>query len=220
MSGQPWSTADVEILRELYPDTPPAELQAQLGCSMSRIYNKASSLGLKRSEAYLASPHACRLRRGDEVGKPHRFVKGQTPWNAGVHFVAGGRSAETRFKKGQSPANTKPVGSYRYEPGTGTLQRKISDAKGSNSKRWRGVHELVWVEANGPVPAGHIVRFKNGMKTNVLEEITLDRVECVTLAENMRLNSVHRLPKELAQLVQLRGAINRQINKKERTKNE
>jgi hypothetical protein len=217
MNGQPWSAADVELLRELYPDAPPAELQARLGRSMSRIYGKASSLGLKRSDAYLAGPHACRLRRGDEVGKSHRFVKGQTPWNAGVSYEPGGRSAETRFKKGQRSQNAKPVGSYRLDP-YGTLQRKISDAKGSNSVRWRGVHELVWVEANGPVPAGHIVRFKNGMKTDVLENITLDRVECVSLAENMRLNSVHRMPKELAQLVQLRGAITRQINKKERTK--
>lgn len=217
MRGKPWTDDDVAMLRELYADALRPELEARLGRTMAQIYNKAFSLGIKRSEAYLASPHACRLRQGDEVGKAHRFSAGHTPWNAGRPFEAGGRSEETRFKKGQPARNAAPIGSYRIKK-DGTLQQKISNEAGSNSKRWRGVHELVWVGTNGPVPTGHIVRFKAGTKSNTLEDITLDRLECVTLAENMRRNSVHRLPKELAQLVQLRGAINRQINKKERLK--
>lgn len=120
---------------------------------------------------------------------------------------------ETRFKPGQSPHNTHAIGSYRITK-DGTLQRKISNASGNNSKRWRGVHELVWSEENGTVPAGHIIVFKHGRRTNKIEEITIDRVECISLAENMRRNSVHNLPKELAELVQLRGALNRQINKR------
>jgi hypothetical protein len=95
----------------------------------------------------------------------------------------------------------------------GTLQRKISNAKGSNSKRWRGVHELVWIEANGPVPPGHICVFRPGMRTAVLEEITVERVECISFAENMRRNSYHtRFPKEIGLAIQLRGALNRKIN--------
>ena len=34
------------------------------------------------------------------TGRTH-FKKGQKPWNKGVHYQPGGRSIETRFKKGQ-----------------------------------------------------------------------------------------------------------------------
>lgn len=75
------------------------------------------------------------------------------------------------------------------------------------------MHELVWVEVNGPVPANHYIVFKQGMRTTKLEEITLDRLECISKAENMRRNSYHNYGPEVAKLVQLRGAISRQINK-------
>lgn len=55
--------------------------------------------------------------------------------------------------------------------------------------------------------------FKPGMKTAVLEEITLDRVECISLAENARRNHPRNKHPEYARLVQLRGAITRQVNR-------
>ena len=92
----------------------------------------------------------------------------------------------------------------------------MSNDPGNNSKRWRAVHELVWVAAHGPVPVKHIVVFKPGMCSNVLEEITVDRVECISLAENMRRNTIHNLPPEIKQVVQLRGVLTRAINKREK----
>ena len=59
------------------------------------------------------------------------------------------------------------------------LQRKINNDKGNNSVRWRGVHELVWVEANGPVPPKHIAIFGPGARTNVIEQITVDKINHV-----------------------------------------
>ena len=50
----------------------------------------------------------------------------------------------------------------------------------------------------------------------MLEEITADRVECISLAENMRRNSYHNYPKPIAELIQLRGALMRKINRAER----
>ena len=52
------------------------------------------------------------------------------------------------------------------------------------------------------------------MTPTTLEEITLDKVECISLAENMRRNSCHQYGKEIARLIQLRGAVSRQINKR------
>lgn len=47
--------------------------------------------------------------------------------------------------------------------------------------------------------------------------MTLDKLECITFRENMRRNTVHaKYPKELVRLVQLRGALARQINLRQR----
>jgi len=58
------------------------------------------------------------------------------------------------------------------------------------------------------------VRFRDGMATVALEEITPDRLMCVTQQENMRLNSSwSKYPVEVARLIQLKGTINRQVRR-------
>jgi hypothetical protein len=210
-----WTEDQLGMLRSLFPNHKTADVATMIGLSASVVNGKAKRLGIKKTAEYLASPAACRLRKGDGVGAGTRFQKGHSSWNKGTKGIHTG-GEETQFKPGQTPHNTLPIGTYRLGK-DGTLQRKINNDKGSNSVRWRGVHELVWREANGPVPPRHIVIFKPGMRTTVLEEITLDRVECISLAENMRRNTRHNLPKELADLIALRGALNRQINKRSST---
>jgi hypothetical protein len=212
---QQWTDEEVARLRAMYPHHKTADIAPAFGRSERQVYQKANGLGLKKTAEYLASPEACRLRRGDDTGAAFRFQKGGTSWNKGMKGLQIG-GEETQFAPGQLPHNTLEIGSLRVSK-DGTLQRKISNSKGSSSARWRGVHELIWVEANGAMPPKHIVVFKPGMRTTELDEITLDRVECISLAENMRRNTVHNLPKELAQLVLLRGALNRQINKRSGT---
>ncbi len=58
----------------------------------------------------------------------------------------------------------------------------------------------------------HAVAFKDGNKQN----IALDNLELVSRADLMKRNSYHNYGKEIAQLVQLKGAVTRQINKRER----
>ncbi len=222
MKGTLWPQQSVAALKRRYPHEPTAVIAVDLGMTVTACYQMAHKLGLKKTEDYLNGPQACRLRRGDNVGMGTRFQPGQTPANKGLRRPgwAPGRMAETQFKKGNSPHTTQPVGSYRLDK-DGTLQRKIGTAKGNNSKRWRGVHELVWIEANGPVPPGHICIFKPGLRTNVLEEITVDKVECISFAENMRRNSYHnRYPKEIGLAIQARGALVRKINRAERAQKE
>jgi hypothetical protein len=209
-----WTDEEIERLRELYPNQKTDNVAASLNRTVPQVYNKAIQLGLRKTPEYLASPDACRLRKGDNVGAENRFKRGQKSWNKGLKGLDIGGKA-TRFKEGQMPHNTQPIGSYRITR-DGTLQRKISNDKGSNSKRWRGVHELLWIEANGPVPPKHIVVFKPGQRTAELDQITLDRVECISLAENMRRNTVHNYPPEIAKTIQLIGALNRKINRRQK----
>lgn len=214
MNRKPWTAEEIDALRRLYPDHTADVVGKVIGRLPGSVHRKAADLGLEKSEAFLRSTRSGRIQRGrkDPRMVATQFKPGLTPWNKGTNYVAGGRSAETRFKKGSKPHTTLPIGSYRINK-DGHLQRKVSEASGNNSKRWRCVAELVWVEANGPVPPKHIVVFKPGMRTNILEQITLDRVECISMAENARRNHPRNKHPELARLVQLKGAITRQVNR-------
>lgn len=215
-----WSADEVERLRALYPHHPTADIAAEFGRTLATVYQKAAGLGLKKSAEYLESPAAHRTDGRKGVGT--RFRPGQTPWNKGTHYVSGGRSVETRFQRGQLNGRAaqllQPVGAYRVNAG-GYLDRKVR-SDGPPQKRWQAVHRLVWIEAHGQPPATHVVCFKPGRRTTTLEDITPDALELVDRRDLMKRNSVHRLPKPLAQLVQLRGALNRKINARERAREE
>lgn len=223
MTRRPWNHVEIELLRRGFADNRTDDLARTLGRSCSTVSQKAAKLGLKKSEAYLASPAACRLRRGDNVGEAYRFKPGHASWNKGLKGVFGVQEAcrATQFKKGR-PAhearNYLPIGSLRISK-DGYLERKVTDDPGlMPARRWVAVHRLVWAEAHGPVPAGHVVCFKPGRTTADLDRITLDALELVSRRDLMLRNTVHRYGKDVARLVQLRGALTRQIN--ERSKEE
>lgn len=200
------------LLRQHYAGTPTAALAQALGRTAGQVYQAADRYGLKKSAASLESDAACRLRRGDNVGADHRFTKGQAAWNKGVKGSTGGANSSS-FKAGNKPKTWVPVGATRVDERDGYVVRKVSDT-GSRKADWRPLHVLAWEAANGPVPAGSIVVFKPGRKTTDVDAVTTDAIECITRRENMLRNTYHRYGPEVAKLVQLRGAITRQINKR------
>jgi hypothetical protein len=205
-----WTQDEIAYLIAHYSDSTPEVLEQHLQRSRSSIYQRATALGLKKSAHYFATAAAGRFGDGTH-STASRFQPGHQSWNRGLRGWCPAGSEKTWFKKGHQSQKTQPLGTYRITR-DGLLQRKISNESGSNSKRWRSVHELVWIEANGPVPAKHIVVFKHGMKTTNPDLITADKVECITRAENARRNNERRDP-ELTRLYQLKGAITRQVNR-------
>lgn len=214
-SRRPWTLEDLALLTALYPDQTGAVVCAALGRSIGSTYRKASFLGLAKSDAFNASERTGRIQRGCK--DPHmtasHFKPGHVAWNKGKPGSTGLHAAcrATQFKPGQSPITTLPVGGYRLCDGW--LQKKTSETPGPNHKRWTPVTRLVWEAANGPVSKGHLVVFKPGCATNVLERITPDVVECISRAEHARRNHPRNKSPELAKLVQLKGAITRQVNR-------
>lgn len=94
-------------------------------------------------------------------GRTGRFEKGQSSWNKGKKgWKAGGRSGETRFKKGSQPHNTVPVGTEVIDVDG---YRKV---KVDHPNEWKYVHRLNWERENGPIPDGHIIRFIDDDKMN------------------------------------------------------
>lgn len=213
----PWSALEITLLRELYPDVTAGDVAALLARPIGSVYQAAAKHGISKSTAFHASDASGRVKHGQQHPgmRAHQFKPGQTPWNKGAAFDPGGRSHETRFKAGQRSGKAaqhwQPVGSYRTNR-EGYLDRKISDA-GRGPRDWEAVHRLVWKAANGAIPKGHIIVFRPGRRSAVLELITPDAVECISRAEHARRNHPRNKSPELGRLIQLKGAITRQVNR-------
>lgn len=207
-----WTSDEESALIAEYAMTSTPALATRFGLTESQVYSKAFELGLKKSREYLSAVHG---PRAIQAGAPYRFKAGGPAWNKGLHYTPGGKVAEGWFKPGHRPHTWMPVGSHRITK-DGILQRKVADLPGPPNVRWRSVHELVWIAAHGPVPKGFVIVFKAGRKTTVPDEITVERIECVTRAQLMVRSSTHRHGPEIARLTQLKGAITRQINKRKR----
>lgn len=200
----PWAATEDEILTLLYPDTPMSELIQRLQRSDRSIYQRARTLGLKRSKEFLASEHAGRLRKGSAVGKSSQFQKGHATWNKGRKgYQPGGRAKDTQFRRGNKPHTWVPIGTEQIRDGY--LWRKITDHGGRHD--WKQVHVMLWEEHRGPIPAGMILVFRDRNKQN----IQLDNLELVTRAELCRRNSIHRYPPELKDVIRLQKKLERTI---------
>ena len=206
-----WTPAENAYLVKTYPDTETAVIAKKLGVSTSQIHDAVSRLGIKKSPAFFAAHYQHAAEHIRTAGKAHRFQPGHQTWNKGKPWTSGGRSAETRFKPQSRPHNYKPLGSERVNDGI--LERKMTET-GYPPRDWVPVHHLVWQAAGrGAVPKGHALVFRDKNRQN----ITIDNLELVTRAELMRRNSYHQYGPEMTKVVQLRGAISRQINKRTRS---
>lgn len=203
-----WTKFEIDILILEYPNVPTSALAKRFKTSMSSVYAQAYVHGLHKSDSYRESPDSGRLLKGLRRSPATEFKQGSEPWNKGVSYVAGGRSAETRFKPGRKPHTWKPIGHERISQ-DGYLQRKMTDT-GHTIRDYVSVHHLLWSEHNGPVPANHAIVFKDGNRHN----LCIENLECVSRAELMKRNSYHnKYPKEIGLAIQLKGALNRKINR-------
>ena len=201
-----WDNQSEIALREMYPNLDTSEIAEAMGRTTGSVLGKAYALGLRKSLEWMASMASGR-------GVSTRFQKGQQAWNKGLKGIHLGGQA-SQFKPGNRSGSAlrryKPIGFERLCK-DGYLERKINDDRPSY-KRWRAVHLLIWEEANGPLPSGHAVSFRDGNKQN----LALENLQLVTRAELMARNTYHQYGPEISKLVQLRGALSRQINKRER----
>lgn len=208
-----WDHENDEELRVLYPITRTDKLAEKFGCSKYTIYNMAFAMGLKKSYEFLQSPESGRLVKGSTrtEGIRYQFKKGHIPANKGrkqSEYMSQeqiDRTKATRFGRGHIPANHKPVG-YERITKDGYVEVKTAEPNVFELK-----HRLIWVERNGPIPSGCNIQFRDGNKQN----FSIDNLYMISRSEQMRSeNSYHaRYPEEVKKLIQLKGALHRQINK-------
>jgi hypothetical protein len=210
---QLFTAADDQVIRERYPTTLTRDIAKDIGHPESSVYKRARVLGLKKDPAFLSSAASGRLQQNHGIGVRTRFKPGNESWNKGQNYRPGGFSTAFQFKPGHKPYTWVPVGTTLID-GDGYTKRKVRDdaPPGKSRRNWVFVHRELWEQHNGPVPAGHNVTFVNGNKS----DIRIENLELVSRVEWMRRYSVQNLPEPVRQVVQLRGAIVRQINKRSR----
>lgn len=181
------------VMRKHYRNTLNSDLAKALGRSVPSILNRARRLGL--------------VKDPDFILKYGRFPKGHVPANKGKKMPYNANSARTRFKKGQIPPNTVPVGTEVVDS-YGYRKVKVSDGS-TKQERWKYVHHQVWEAHHGEIPKGSIVIFKNGDNS----DIRIENLECITRSDHAIRNR-DKYPEDIHRLTQMIGALNRQINKR------
>ena len=131
------------------------------------------------------------LRSGIVGGQ---FQKGHIPANKGKKGYMTPEQYEkckaTMFKKGNIPANHRPIGSERIDKRDGSILVKVKD--GQLQKNWMSKSRYIYEQAHGKIPAGHKVIFADGDHSN----FDLDNLILVSNAEELIMNQRKLISKE------------------------
>ena len=197
-----WTPDMDNVLKENYPYKETSEVAKMLGLTTKQILCRARRLKLHKSPEVVKG-----------IRENGMFLKGHVPFNKGMkqqEFMTAEqieKTKATRFVKGQVPVNIKEIG---YERISVDGYVEVKTEKGFVLK-----HRMIWEKHNGPIPKGHIVRFKNRNKL----DIRIENLELVTCAQNMEDNTIHNYPPEIKTAIRSIANIKRRIKKYEQTNN-
>lgn len=197
-----WTNEEIELLRRIYPSSSNKDVAKALNRTQRGIRTKARSLGISKTPEYLALAQ-----------KTGQFVKGHSPMNKGKRWDewmskdSQLQARTTTFKKGHLPSNRAPIGTERLTS-DGYWEVKVADPN-----IWDFKHRKLWEQHYGSIPKGGIIYFKDGNRDNV----TIENL-AITDRKGLRYMNIGCMPIEIKRMIQLMGALQRQINKT--TKNE
>lgn len=107
---------------------------------------------------------------------------------------------KTSFKKGNVPANHKPVGTVRKA-------KDCYEIKIAEPNVWISRHKHAYIQAGNKVPRGHVVILKDGNHDN----LDISNLECICRGNLMRRNSrtdTQELPDELSSAIRAINKVN------------
>ena len=210
MQKRIWTQQEEETLIRLYEDPKvfPKDIAKMLDRTLPQVYNKARAMGLNAPME--------RIRMASRLGTKHpksiatRFQKGHIPKNKGkrVSPETYAKCQPTMFKKGHTPANHREVGSERINK-DGYIEIKVAE-----SKRWRLKHRIIWEQVNGEIPKGYNVQFKNHNP----QDCRIENLYLISKADQIAKENSYwaKYPKEIQELIHLKGVVNRAIHKAEK----
>lgn len=206
------TSEQLEAIKNEYHNTSAKDLAIRCECSVSCIYSIAFKYHLKKDKEFISEMAFKNMQDPNHKGRQHLFKKGSVSHNEGLKqsdymsIIGIEKSKATRFNKGHTPKNYLPVGTERL---TKDGYVKIKTEEGLRG--WRLKHRVVWEQANGLIPKGYNIQFRDKNRQNVVLEnlYLINRVDQLNTE-----NSIYRYPKELSNIIRLKGALKRQINKK------
>lgn len=146
---------------------------------LTKLFNEKFNRKLKVSNI----DSLCK-RKGWKTGRDGRFIKGSIPANKGkaqcdyMSEDAINRTKASRFKKGNTPHNHKPVGSERVN-----IEGYI-EIKTEEPNIWELKHRVIWKAKHGEIEKGYNLVFKDHNKQNC----TIENLLLVSDAENLFMN--------------------------------
>lgn len=203
---------DVAYIIEHYATMSAAEIAVARGMTKSTVVHIAHNNDLHKSREWIAERARQRSADPNHGGRATRFQVGRVSPNKGRKIEEWMspegivNSSRTRFKKGQPSRNIRPVGSERVNV-EGYIEIKMADPN-----KWRQKQRVVWESANGPVPDGYVVSFKDGNKLNC----ELNNLVLTTKAENLQKVSLHNYPDDVREIIHMRAVLKRHINTQKR----
>lgn len=207
---RPYTAKEYDTVRRLYANNSSAEIAEIIGRSVSSVYNMARKLGVKKSKEWIAERARIRSLDPNHGGRMHQFRRGQPPHNKGLkqsEFMspqAIERSRTTRFKKGNQPHNTRPVGALRLDSDGYTL------VKTAEPSTWELKHRIVWREHHGDIPEGHNIQFKDGNRQN----FCIENLYIISRTDQMaNENNINRYPKEVTTAIRAVAKLEKTIRK-------
>jgi hypothetical protein len=201
-----------EVIKR-YPFESTALIAKDLGISRSKVYNIAYRYKLLKDPQYLKTASSGRYEAGMRNGEAFQFKAGHTPYNKGKQMPAETyeKVKKAMFKQGHKPHNTKPIGTIHVRADkTGRFYQyvKIKDS------HWELLQRHVWTQAHGEIPKGSVINFIDGNYLNC----ELSNLQVKTRAEMAIMNSIHRYPAEVRDLIKLTNKLKSKTNGKQQTK--
>lgn len=101
------------------------------------------------------------------TGRLGRFAKGDAPWSKGRKIGSSPNSKKHQFKPGHQAKNAMPFGTERVRH-DGYIEIKVDQINPyTGTQGWYvAKHKHLWEMANGPIPEGHILKSRDGDRTN------------------------------------------------------
>lgn len=211
-----WTAQDDALVRALYTVTATRHLAGLLQRAPNSVRDRASRLGLKKGGAFPVWTEAedALLRARYASAYTADLAREMGRGLAALHKRARrlGLTKTSVYRDDYQTHNTLPLGATS-RGGRGYTYVKVR--AGGWPEAWRLLHHLVWETHHGPLPDGYRVTFRDGNPDHV-DPANLELVAARDWI--MRYHPAHTLPPPLVQLIRLKGALTRAINR--RTKKE
>ena len=201
-----YTEKEIQFLKDNYSDMKTKDIAVIMNRPIWSINSKSYELGLKKSFKHMKALLEIEAERLRSSGIRHQFKKGQPSHNKGKKMPAElyEKIKRTMFKPGNKPGNIKKVGAIRIDH-EGYTYVKLADAD------WVLKHRHVWEQVNGPVPANHVVIFKD----NNMHNFDINNLQMISQKENMLRNTIHQYPEQIQELIKLKNKLKKKINEKQ-----